>query len=101
MGRSFTSVRMEVRVLTERWERAARTLPGKDRELGLRVAEMARRHSSECFYAFDDPLEAAVFSVLIEILKMREAAGTVGTRGAGEGTAGDGETTGGDCRVDP
>jgi len=69
MGRSFMSVRMGVRILTERWERAARTLPGEDREYALRVVEMAKRHSSECFYAFDDPLEAALFSVILEMEK--------------------------------
>jgi len=31
-----------------------------------------KKHSSEAFYALDDPLEAAVFSVLIELLKDRE-----------------------------
>ncbi|MDH7510477.1 MAG: hypothetical protein QHH04_05485 [Methanolinea sp.] len=67
MGRSFSSVRQEVRALTERWERAARTLPGRDRECALRVARMAGAHASECFYAFDDPLEAAFFSVLLEL----------------------------------
>jgi len=30
---------------------------------------MAKKHSSEAFYAFDDPLEAAVFSVLVEMMK--------------------------------
>jgi len=30
---------------------------------------MAKKHSSEAFYALDDPLEAAVFSVLVEMLK--------------------------------
>lgn len=30
---------------------------------------MARKHSSEAFYALDDPLEAAVFLALVEILK--------------------------------
>ena len=30
---------------------------------------MAKMHSSEAFYAFDDPLEAAIFSVLIELIK--------------------------------
>jgi hypothetical protein len=30
---------------------------------------MANKHSSEAFYALDDPLEAAVFSVLVEMLK--------------------------------
>jgi hypothetical protein len=36
---------------------------------------MAKKHSSEAFYALDDPLEAAIFSVLIELLKDREARG--------------------------
>ncbi|MCQ8893095.1 MAG: hypothetical protein NQU46_00440 [Methanolinea sp.] len=71
MGRSIASVRQEVRLLTERWERTARTLAGQDREHALRVARMARAHASECFYAFDDPLEAAVFSVLLEMAKGR------------------------------
>lgn len=35
------------------------------------VAEMAKKHSSEAFYALDDPLEAAVFSVLVEMMKKR------------------------------
>ena len=30
---------------------------------------MAKKHSSEAFYALDDPLEAAVFSVLVEMVK--------------------------------
>jgi hypothetical protein len=30
---------------------------------------MAKMHSSEAFYALDDPLEAAVFSVLVEVMK--------------------------------
>jgi hypothetical protein len=30
---------------------------------------MAKRHSSEAFYALDDPLEAAVFSVLAVVVK--------------------------------
>lgn len=34
-----------------------------------RLAEMARKHSSEAFYCLDDPLEAAVFSVLVELMR--------------------------------
>jgi hypothetical protein len=30
---------------------------------------MAKKHSSEAFYALDDPLEAALFSVLLELMK--------------------------------
>jgi hypothetical protein len=35
---------------------------------------MATKHSSEAFYALDDPLEAAVFSVLMELVKEMELA---------------------------
>ena len=35
---------------------------------------MAKKHSSEAFYALDDPLEAAVFSVLVEMLKEMDTA---------------------------
>ncbi len=35
------------------------------------IAEMAKKHSSEAFYALDDPLEAAVFSVLVEMMRER------------------------------
>jgi hypothetical protein len=30
---------------------------------------LVKKHSSEAFYALDDPFEAAIFSVLIELLK--------------------------------
>jgi len=33
---------------------------------------MARKHSSEAFYALDDPLEAAVFSALVELIKEKD-----------------------------
>ncbi|MDD1718720.1 MAG: hypothetical protein LUQ25_01550, partial [Methanoregulaceae archaeon] len=39
-----------------------------------RIVAMAKRHSSELFYGMDDPLEAAVFSVLIEIMKEQDLA---------------------------
>ena len=69
MGRSFESVRMGVRDLSNRWTRAGRALKKEDQVYGTRLAAMAKKHSSEAFYALDDPLEAAVFSVLVEILK--------------------------------
>jgi hypothetical protein len=72
MGRSFESVRMGVKDVSARWMKASRALKKEDRGFGQKVAEMARMHSSEAFYALDDPLEAAVFSVLVELLKERE-----------------------------
>jgi len=63
---------MGVKDVSARWMKASRALKKEDRGFGQKVAEMARMHSSEAFYALDDPLEAAVFSVLVELLKERE-----------------------------
>jgi hypothetical protein len=69
MGRSFESVRQGVKDVSARWLKASRALKKEDQVYGQMIAEMAKKHSSEAFYALDDPLEAAVFSVLVEILK--------------------------------
>jgi hypothetical protein len=69
MGRSFESVRMAVKDVSIRWLKASKALKKEDQVYGQRLAEMAKKHSSEAFYALDDPLEAAVFSVLLEMLK--------------------------------
>lgn len=60
---------MGVREISERWLRAKRALRREEQRYADKLSEMAKRHSSEGFYAFDDPLEAALFSVLVEILK--------------------------------
>ncbi len=52
-----------------RWLKTSKELKKEDQIYGERLAEMARKHSSEAFYALDDPLEAAVFSVLVELLR--------------------------------
>ena len=69
MGRSFESIRQGVKDVSARWLKASRALKKEDQVYGQRLAEMANKHSSEAFYALDDPLDAAVFSVLIEMLK--------------------------------
>ncbi len=72
MGRTFKSVRMGSHEVANRWLKASRALSKEDQVYGQRLAEMVKIHSSEAFYAIDDPLEAAVFSVLIELLKERD-----------------------------
>lgn len=69
MGRSLESVRMGVNELSARWARTGRALKKEDQAYAKVLADMAKKHSSEAFYSMDDPLEAAVFSVLIELLK--------------------------------
>ena len=62
---------MGAKEVSARWLKASRALKKEDQIYGQRLAEMAKKHSSEAFYAFDDPLEAAVFSVLVEMMKER------------------------------
>jgi len=47
----------------------------EDQAYAQELAAMAKKHSSEAFYALDDPLEAAVFSALIELMKRGEEQG--------------------------
>jgi hypothetical protein len=56
---------MGVNDLADRWGRAARAMRSEDSLHADRVVAMAKTYASEAFYAFDDPLEAAFFSVLI------------------------------------
>jgi len=69
MRRSFESIRMGVKDVSARWLKASKALKKEDQVYGQKLAEIAKKHSSEAFYALDDPLEAAVFSVLLELVK--------------------------------
>ena len=74
-GRSFASVRQGVKSTADRWARSSRALKKDDRPYGARLVELAKRHASEAFYGCDDPLEAAIFSVLVELIKEQAQAG--------------------------
>ena len=74
MGRSFESVRQGVKSIADRWARSSRALKKEDRQYGEKLVELAKRHSSEAFMACDDPLEAVVFSVLVETIKRQDQA---------------------------
>ncbi len=69
MGRSFESVRMGAKDVSVRWAKTAKAMKKFDQIYALKLAEMVKKHSSEAFYMLNDPLEAAVFSVLLEIVK--------------------------------
>jgi hypothetical protein len=69
MGRSFDSIRLGVKNTSDRWMRVRRAMQKDDQIYAEKLAEMAKKHASAGFSAFDDPLEAAVFSVLVEMLK--------------------------------
>jgi len=72
MGRSFESVWQGVNQIADRWARSSRYLREEDRKYGEKLAKLAKMHSSEAFIACDDPLEAVVFSVLVEMIKCQE-----------------------------
>jgi type I site-specific restriction-modification system R (restriction) subunit len=63
-----------VKDVSARWLKASKALKKEDQVYGQKLAEMAKKHSSEAFYALDDPLEAAVFSILLELIKEMDKA---------------------------
>ena len=69
MGWSFESVRMGVKDVSARWLKESKALKKEDRIYGEMLAEMAKKHSSEAFYALDDSLEAATFSLRVDMIK--------------------------------
>jgi len=72
MGRTFESTRQGVKAVSDRWAKSARALKKEDRPYGEELAVLAKEHSSEAFVACNDPLEAATFSVLVEILRRQD-----------------------------
>jgi len=75
MGRSFESVLLGVNEIADRWARSSRSLRKEDQKCGEKLAKLAKMHSSEAFFGCDYPLEAVLFSVLIEIIKHQENRG--------------------------
>ena len=68
-------MRQGVKTVAGRWARSARALRTEGRACGERLAELAAAHSSEAFVACDSPLEAALFSVFVEMLGHPEQEG--------------------------
>jgi hypothetical protein len=95
MGRSFTSVRQDLRTVAERWERTAQHSEEDTRIPGEMLAGWVKHHSSEAFFGCNGPAEAALFSVLVELHRQRsrQCNAPGGDKGAGK--------AGGDDDVDP
>jgi len=68
MGRVFLSPRMGVQRIAKNWRQSGVLMREQDRGAAERLGTMAKRYASEGFYAFDDPLEAAVVSALVSAL---------------------------------
>ena len=69
MQRESEILRLGVNTTAERWTRVRRAMRKEDQVYAAKLVEMMQRHAREGFCAFDDPLEAAIFSVLVEIVK--------------------------------
>jgi hypothetical protein len=72
MERSFDSVRQGVNRIADRWARSSRVLKKEDQKYGEKLAKLAKMYSRGSFFGCDDPLEAVLFSVLIEMIKRQE-----------------------------
>lgn len=72
MGRTFPSVRLGANHVADRWARSSKALKKEDREYGDELVKLAKTHTSEAFVACDDPLEAATFSALVEIIRRQK-----------------------------
>lgn len=61
--------RRDLHETADRWLRARRAVPAADQPHAERLAAMIRAHTTDRLAAIDDPLEAAMFSLLLEIEK--------------------------------
>ena len=69
-----TGMKTAVREIADRWTRGSQALAAESQLYGYQLAAMLRRHENENVAMFDDPLEAALFFVLIELVKEKEEA---------------------------
>lgn len=65
--------RKDLHETADRWLRARRALPAADQPHAERLAEMIRAHATDRLVVIGDPLEAAMFSLLIEMVKEQTA----------------------------
>jgi len=72
MDESRESIRIGVKKTGMRWHRARQALDREDRPYADRLSRMAETHAGRGSSAFEDPLEAAVYSVFLEMLKELE-----------------------------
>ena len=85
MGRSFISIRQGINEIADRWSQSARWLKKPDQKYGDLLVHYTKSHSSEAFDACLDPLEGAVFSALVGIIKKQETLEVLIKNGQGLG----------------
>jgi hypothetical protein len=79
--------------VADRWVRAKRALKAGDQVYADRLARMIRVHSGKRIAAIEDPLEAALFALLVELVK-EECSFDAFRQGAGDTIEMSGEAPG-------
>lgn len=72
MGRVFLSPRKEVQRIAKNWQQSGGLMREQDRAAAGHLGTMAKWYASEGFYAFDDPLEAALVSALVRLVRSEQ-----------------------------
>jgi hypothetical protein len=62
----------EMKTLVERWKRGTRPLKVDDLKYGIKVIRMLEHYKGPELAYFDDPLEAAIFILLIGMMRERD-----------------------------
>jgi hypothetical protein len=68
----YAGMKTAVREIADRWTWGSRALVAESQPCGYQLAAMLRRHGNDNVAMFDDPLEAALFFVLIELVKVKD-----------------------------
>ena len=58
--------------VSQRWRKAARVLRAGEQKYGQKIVEALESRKGPEYAMFDDPLEASVFFLLIEMMKETE-----------------------------
>jgi len=72
MGRTFPSIRQRINEISNRWTQSVRWLKKSDQQYGNLLVKYTKSNSSDAFDACQTPLEGAVFSALVGIIKEQE-----------------------------
>ncbi|MGC8584501.1 MAG: hypothetical protein ACP5L4_00020 [Thermoplasmata archaeon] len=67
MGRNISTMRQEINAIIERWQSFMKAMHAEDKQYMEKIIEKAKRHTAESSYSLEDPLEAVILSVLIEV----------------------------------
>lgn len=71
MGRCFTSIRPGIGNLTDTWQRNTRKPGRHNRKPDGKLTRLAKKHSGKAFFGCDSTPKAELFSLLIEISRIR------------------------------